>query len=205
MEIFNSYLISIIEQFYGITWLEFIGVFFAVLQVLFAKANKVWLYPCGIISICITSYLYFEIQLYAEILLQLYYLIMSIYGWMLWKNKKGEGSEISLSSNSEKRKSILIVIGTFFFLYFILIKHTNSDVPLWDAMVSAFAWAGMWLLAKRKIENWIYLNISNLISIPLLLHKGLILYTLLTLFLFIIAIFGYLDWKKILKNKELLT
>lgn len=205
MEIFNSYLISIIEQFYGITWLEFVGVFFAVLQVLFAKANKVWLYPCGIISICITSYLYFEIHLYAEILLQLYYFIMSIYGWMLWKNKNGEGAEISLSSNSEKRKSILIVIVTFFLLYFILIKHTNSDVPLWDAMVSAFAWAGMWLLAKRKIENWIYLNISNLISIPLLLHKGLILYTLLTLFLFIIAIFGYLDWKKLLKNKEFLT
>lgn len=205
MEIFNSYLISIVKQFYGTTWLEFVGVFFAVLQVLLAKANKVWLYPCGIISICITSYLYYEIHLYAEILLQLYYLIMSIYGWMLWKNKKGEGSEISLSSDSEKRKSILIVIVTFFFLYFILIKYTNSDVPLWDAMVSAFAWAGMWLLAKRKIENWIYLNISNLISIPLLLHKGLILYTLLTLFLFIIAIFGYLDWKKILKNKELLT
>ncbi|TWP26121.1 nicotinamide riboside transporter PnuC [Apibacter muscae] len=200
MEIFNSYLISIVKQFYGTTWLEFVGVFFAVLQVLLAKANKVWLYPCGIISICITSYLYYEIHLYAEILLQLYYLIMSIYGWMLWKNKKGEGSEISLSSDSEKRKSILIVIVTFFFLYFILIKYTNSDVPLWDAMVSAFAWAGMWLLAKRKIENWIYLNISNLISIPLLLHKGLILYTLLTLFLFIIAIFGYLDWKKNIKK-----
>lgn len=80
--------------------------------------------------------------------------------------------------------------------------HTDSDVPYWDAIVSAFAWAGMWLMAKRKMENWIYLNISNVIAIPLLLYKELYVYAGLTIFLFIVGVSGYIKWRKILKNEE---
>jgi len=82
-------------------------------------------------------------------------------------------------------------------------NHTDSDVPLFDAFVSSTAWAGMWLLAKRKIENWIFLNISNVVAIPLLFHKKLPLMACLTTFLFIVAIFGFLDWKKIIGKRKL--
>jgi nicotinamide mononucleotide transporter len=75
-------------------------------------------------------------------------------------------------------------------------------VPAFDAFVSATAWAGMWLLAKRKLENWILLNISNAVAIPLLFYKGLSLYALLTVFLFVIAIQGYFKWKRIIDEKE---
>ena len=80
--------------------------------------------------------------------------------------------------------------------------HTDSDVPIWDAVVSAFAWAGMWLMAKRKIENWIYLNISNIISIPLLFYKELYIYAGMTVFLFIMGTSGYLKWRKIMRKEE---
>lgn len=83
-----------------------------------------------------------------------------------------------------------------------LSNHTNSDVPLWDAAVSAFAWAGMWLMAHRKMENWIFLNISNSIAIPLLFYKGLQVYALLSVFLFIMGVSGYLKWKKIIENEH---
>jgi nicotinamide mononucleotide transporter len=86
-------------------------------------------------------------------------------------------------------------------LYTVLVNFTDSTVPLADSWVSATAWAGMWLLAKRKIENWILLNISNAFAIPLLLYKQLPLYAALTLFLFVIAILGYIDWNKTLKQK----
>jgi len=69
-------------------------------------------------------------------------------------------------------------------------------------LVSAFAWAGMWLMARRKIENWILLNISNFIAIPLLIHKNLYLYAVLTAFLFIVAVSGYLEWRKIIKERK---
>ena len=73
---------------------------------------------------------------------------------------------------------------------------------MWDAWITATAWAGMWLLARRKIENWILLNISNAFAIPLLAYKGLHLYSLLTVYLFIVAIFGYFEWRKLIHRSK---
>ncbi|PQL94939.1 nicotinamide riboside transporter PnuC [Apibacter adventoris] len=190
------------SQMANISGWEMIGVFFGVAEVIYAKYNKVWLYPCGITSILITIYLYFNVKLFAEIILQFYYLIMSIYGWYIWVRKRKSHLQVSYSSDKELKVAICIVIFSICVLYIFLNFFTSSDVPLWDSMVSAFAWAGMWLLTQRKIENWIFLNISNFIAIPLMLHKGLILYSILTLFLFIIALLGYNDWKKIIKKEK---
>jgi len=98
---------------------------------------------------------------------------------------------------------LLICVTAFVLLYLTLAHFTNSDVPIWDAWVSATAWAGMWLLAKRKVENWILLNISNLFAVPLLIHKDLYLFAALTSFLFIVAIFGYFKWTKIMRTYTL--
>ena len=89
-----------------------------------------------------------------------------------------------------------IVIGGFVLGYELLSRFTPSTVPVWDAWVSATAWAGTWLLARRKIENWILLNVSNIFAIPLLFYKQLPMFAALTVFLFIVAVFGYFDWRK---------
>jgi len=183
--------------------IEWAGVGFGVAEVLFAKANKIWLYPTGIISVVLSSYVFIVSGLYAESLLNIYYLVMSIYGWWRWI-KKGNGPELPISSCSGKdwTYTVGIVVISFGVLYYTLSHFTNSTVPFWDTWVSATAWAGMWLLAKRKIENWILLNISNAFAIPLLLYKHLPLYALLTAFLFIIAIQGYFKWKKIIAARS---
>lgn len=183
--------------------LHWIGVICGVVQVLLAKANKVLLYPFGLASILITLYVLFEAGLYAELLLNLYYLVMSVYGWAHWMRRKNEQPlPASYSDGREWLITTLIVALGFPLLYFALAYLTDSTVPGWDAWVSATAWAGMWLLAKRKIENWILLNISNAFAIPLLAYKGLHLYALLTLFLFIVAIFGYFEWKRIIAHSH---
>jgi nicotinamide mononucleotide transporter len=76
-------------------------------------------------------------------------------------------------------------------------------VPVWDAFVSSTAWAGMWLLARRKMENWVFLNISNLFAIPLLFYKKLPMFAALTVFLFVVAIFGYFEWKRQAESPKL--
>jgi nicotinamide mononucleotide transporter len=199
----NEWWLILKQQFYQISYLEAIGVVFGVAEVFLAKNNKVWLYPCGLINILVTMYIYLDIRLYAEILLQGYYFVMSLYGWFIWASKKNNTNHVSLCTTKDRLIACFIVIFSWILLYFFLTKYTNSDVPVWDSLVSAFAWAGMWLLAKRKLDNWIFLNISNFISVPLLIHKGLILYSILTIFLFIIAIFGYLDWKKLVPLQNL--
>lgn len=193
----------LVQQIKAIHLLEWIGVAFGVLQVLFAKANKVWLYPTGIVSVVISIYLFYDFGLYAESLLNLYYLVMSIYGWYFWVYKREENPlPISMATKKEWGITIAIVCIGFVVLFVALKNFTDSTVPLFDAWISATAWAGMWLLAKRKLENWILLNISNAFAIPLLFYKQLPLYALLTLFLFVVAIFGYMDWKKIIKKEK---
>ncbi len=192
-----------LQQFREVPLLEWLGVSFGVAEVLLARANKIALYPCGILSVIISTYIFFHSGLYAESVLNLYYFVMSIYGWWWWiKRKHHAAPKITKTNQQEWRTVVAIVAGAFAILYVALTQFTDSTVPIMDAWVSATAWAGMWLLAKRKLENWILLNISNAFSIPLLFYKALPLYALLTLFLFVIAIWGYRGWNKILKQNE---
>ena len=183
--------------------LEWLGVGFGVAQVLFARANRVWLYPTGIASVLISIYIFFDVRLYAEALLNLYYFVMSVYGWWFWVyGRQTNPLHITKATKREWQVTTAIVVVGFIVLFLALDNFTDSDVPFFDAWVSATAWAGMWLLAKRKLENWILLNISNAFAIPLLFYKSLPLYALLTIFLFIIAIQGYFKWKRIIKTNQ---
>lgn len=183
-------------------WLQCIGTVFGVTQVLLARKNNVNNYLFGIISVLIGMWIAFHSKLYADMLLYFYYFVMSIYGWLYWKfGKRKTATPITYATRTEHLKAIGIVTSSFILMVYGLSEYTNSDVPYWDATTTAFAWAGMWLMAKRKIENWIYLNISNIISIPLLLYKELYVYAALTAFLFIVAISGYLKWRKLIKHE----
>lgn len=183
--------------------LQGLGTAFGIAQVLLARQNNVNNYIFGIIGILISIWVLYFSKLYADILLHLYYLVMSIYGWLYWKfGKKQKEAPIAYSSRKEHLQALAIVAGCFILMVFWLTRYTNSDVPYWDSVISAFAWAGMWLMAKRKMENWIYLNISNIISIPLLIHKELYIYAGLTAFLFCVGVSGYLKWRKLIQNEE---
>lgn len=181
-------------------WLEALGTFFGILQVILARQNSIHNYLFGILAIVIGMWVLYQSALYADILLNLYYLAMSIYGWFYWRfgDKKHE-AQISYSTSVEHIKAIVIVIGCFILMNYWLTSHTDSDVPIWDASVSAFAWAGMWLMARRKMENWVYLNISNILAIPLLAYKELYIYAALTIFLFGMGVSGYFKWQKLIK------
>jgi nicotinamide mononucleotide transporter len=183
--------------------LEWIAVSFGVAEVLLAKANKIALYPAGIAGTLVSIYLFLVSGLYAESLLNGYYVAMSIYGWWYWVKRKNQ-PPVSITWCNQKEWLIVLSIcfGGFVLLFIVLKNFTPSTVPFWDALISATAWAGMWLLAKRKIENWILLNISNAFAIPLLFYKHLLLYSGLTVFLFIVAVQGYIKWAKIIRTEK---
>jgi len=184
--------------------LQWLAVMLGVAEVFLAKANKIWLYPTGIASTAISIYILFDVGLYAECLLYCYYIVMSIYGWWYWVKKKDKPAvEISYCNRKDWIIVILITVISFSLLTLLLKYFTPSTVPVWDAWVSATAWAGMWLLSRRKIENWILLNISNLFAIPLLVYKELPLFAALNLFLFIVALFGYNEWRKNILNEKM--
>jgi nicotinamide mononucleotide transporter len=177
--------------------IQWIATITGVAEVLLARVNNILLYPAGIISTLLTMYILYTFGLYADSLLNGYYMVMSIYGWWYWMKKKDQPAvAISICSSGDWLTVGAIVAGAFVVLFILLKKWTPSTVPVWDAWVSATAWAGMWLLARRKVENWILLNISNIFAIPLLFYKQLPLFAVLTIILFVVAVFGYFDWRK---------
>lgn len=184
---------------------EMIAVVFGMVEVLLAYRNNKWLYAAGLISTSIYVWLYSrpEVGLYAYSLLNIYYVLLSIYGWILW-SRPGKAMERSKANLGDWLWTLSIIVAAFFLLYGVLRWATDSATPILDALISSLAWGGVWLLAKHKLENWLVLNLSNLIAIPLLFYKHLPLTGLLTVFLFVVAILGYLKWRRemqVLKDK----
>jgi nicotinamide mononucleotide transporter len=200
---FQEWLDLLGEQVVHVDAIQCAVLVLGVTEVLLARANKIWLYPAGIAATTLSAYSLFGAQLYAESLLNLYYLVMSVYGWWYWSTRINEVPvRVTFTTGREWITTLGIVAGGCCILYFALAAFTPSTVPLWDAWISATAWAGMWLLARRKVENWILLNISNAFAVPLLFQKELPLFALLTIFLFIVACVGYFDWVKIARKTD---
>lgn len=202
MSNFQEWLDLFKQELFHLDAIQFAVLILGVSEVLLARANNILLYPTGIAATALAIFSLFQVKLYAECLLHGYYLVMSVYGWWYWSAKKNHKPVmITFSSRPEWLITISIAFGGSIALFLILSTLTDSTVPAWDAWVSATGWAGMWLLARRKIENWLLLNISNAFAIPLLFYKGLPLLALLTIFLFIVACVGYFDWLKIARKK----
>ena len=173
-------------------WLAFV---FGIVQVVLAWHNKKYNFIAGIISVSLYIFIFYKAGLFAESFLNVYYLLISIYGFAVW-HKNIQVAQITNCTKQEWVKAFAILIIAFAIQWWILSKYTTSNVPIVDSLVSSLAWVGTWLLTKRKLQNWLWLNVSNAIAIPLFMHKNLHLVAVLYVVFFIIAIFGYKQWKK---------
>ncbi len=180
--------------------LEMIAVLFGFLSVWYAKKENILVFPTGIISTGIFVYILWVFGLLGDMLINAYYFAMSIFGWYVWTRKVDASHFIPVTRTSKREKiwSVALFIAAIIFVsmvYFIFEKFDNWTAYV-DTLTTAIFFVGMWLMAKKKLENWTYWIIGDIISVPLYLYKGLI-FTSLQFFLFtLIAIYGYLAWKK---------
>jgi nicotinamide mononucleotide transporter len=185
--------------------LEIIAVIFGFLSVWFSKQNKVLVFPTGMISTAIFVYLLLKWELLGDMMINGYYFIMSVYGWYIWTRKVDEThmTPISRTTSKEKKISVFIFIATLIFVYVVYktFDKWTSWVAYVDTVTTAIFFVGMWLMARRKIENWIYWIIGDIISVPLYLYKGFTFTSFQYLVFTAIAISGYLSWKKTLDKK----
>ena len=187
--------------------LEIIAVFFGFLSVWFSKNNNILVFPTGMINTSIFVYLLLKWSLLGDMIINAYYFIMSIYGWYFWlKGTNNTVTPISKVSNKDIRIVILLFISSSVFvsLVYSFFDKWETIVSYIDILTTAIFFAAMWLMAKRKVESWIFWIVGNIISIPLYLHKGLA-FTSIQYFIFtVIAIAGYIKWKE-LYNKQIQT
>jgi len=185
--------------------LEITGVVFGLLSVWFSKNNNILVFPTGMISTSIFVYLLYKWILLGDMMINAYYFIVSIYGWYVWTRKENNlVTPISTLNYKEKKISILIFVFSIIFVYSIYVYFDKWDsfTAYIDNFTTAIFFVGMWLMAKRKIENWIFWIIGDIISIPLYFYKGLTFTSLQYLIFTFIAIAGYYSWKKILNKSN---
>ncbi len=185
--------------------LEIFAVIFGFLSVWFSKNNNVLVFPTGLVNTSIFVYLLFKWELLGDMVINAYYFVVSIYGWYYWTRKNNnEYTAVTKINISDKKIIILIaalscLLVSLMYTYF---DKWSGVVSYVDILTTSIFFVGMWLMAKRKIESWIYWIIGDIISVPLYLYKGLA-FTSFQYFIFtFIAIAGYYKWKSIYNRKN---
>lgn len=182
--------------------LEIIAVLFGLVSVLYAKKNNILVYPTGIISTIIFVYLLNKWGLVGDMLINGYYTTMSVYGWYIWTRKNDDESEIPISKVTTKEMYYGIIIFLITIVFVVVVYKYFNKFTHWTAYIDTFTtgifFVGMWLMAKRKIENWILWIIGDIVSVPLYFYKGYTFTSIQYAIFTIIAIYAYLEWKKYL-------
>ncbi len=184
--------------------MEITAVLFGFASVWYSKQNNILVFPTGLISTSIFVYLLFKGQLLGDMMINGYYFIMSLYGWYIWTRKVDSKNVTPISRITKKEQIIggIIFVSTLVLVYEVyqFFKMWTNWVAYVDTLTTALFFVGMWLMAKRKIENWYFWIIADIISVPLYLHKGLVFTSIQYFGFTILAIFGFLAWKKNLSN-----
>ena len=189
--------------------LELIGILFGLLSVWYAKKNTVWVYPTGMISTAIFVYLLLKWALLGDMIINAYYFVISVYGWYYWSKKEEEVIVHPITSTSKKevKTALLFFVASIFFVFWVY--QAFDKWKDWTAYVDTFTTAiffvGMGLMARRKIEHWLFWIVGDIISIPLYFYKGLTLTSFQYIIFTLIAIYGYRSWKKILDKSPPLS
>ena len=186
--------------------LEIFAVFLGFLSVWFSKNNNVLVFPTGLINTSIFVYLLFKWELLGDMIINAYYFVVSIYGWYYWTRKNSNNDYTPISKVNYNDQKIILVISIlsaiFVSLMYTVFNKWSGLVSYIDILTTSIFFAGMWLMARRKIESWIFWIIGDIISITLYLYKGLT-FTSFQYFIFtFIAIAGYYKWKSIYNRKN---
>ena len=204
-EIYNFFLEAYSNSPTYIIVLEFLAFIFGIISVVYAKRENILVYPTGIICTVITIYLLYRAQYFGDMMMNVYYSVMSIYGWWNWSRVKDNHHIVLISRTNKKEYLIasfffLLTIGITFFVYKMNLDFL--EIPNYiDIFTSGVFFTAMWLMANKKIESWIFWIVGDIITIPLYSYRGLGILSLQYLIFLILAIQGYYEWKKTL-NKQ---
>ena len=185
--------------------LEFLAFWFGIISVVFAKKQNILVYPTGIICTIITMYLMYKVSLLGHILVNLLYTIISFFGWWNWSRRENNDLVVKVSkfTSNDLNKSLLIFFFIVFVAYFahdFFATNFEGQIKELDILTSGIFVTAMWLMANKKLENWILWIIGNVITIPLYLSSEKIILSIQYVIFTILAIQAYIEWKKSLSK-----
>ncbi len=187
------------------TVLEIISVIFGVLYLVLMVKENIWCWIFGIFASAITIYLYKHVTLYLEAGLNLYYILAGFYGWLYWHKHRGKNQKTPVIEWKLKYHFFNITIGIILSLLlgYIMHRFTDSHRPYIDAGITVFSFSATYLEARKVISTWYYWFFLNAFSIGLMIDRELYFFSALSVFYTAMCIYGYIHWRKTLKEQEL--
>jgi len=179
-------------------YVELLGVVFSVLYLFLSIRQNILLWPTGMISAVLYMVVFFQSKFYADMGLNAYYFLISIYGWVVWKqggNGKKQRPVTRIRRTSAGPLVFITALG-FFGIALLLKNYTDSPIPYWDALTTAMSFTATWMLARKILEHWIVWIVVDVISMALYLYRGLYPTMILFAIYTTMAVIGYLEWKK---------
>jgi len=193
-------------------WLEIAGTFLALVYLYLSVRENIWLWATGFLSSFFYMIVFFDEHLYADMGLQVYYLVISIYGWLTWKwgRQKTGRKKMPIRKMNFRTGTILLLTGGVVYVVVLmillkippLIDIPASELPIWDAFTTTGGIIATWMLAQKFIEQWLIWIVVDLVSSGMYFYKGLEVTVLLYLIYTVVAVIGYLEWNKNMKIRD---
>lgn len=188
----------------GDHYIEVFGALAGIIYVFLEIRQSIWLWPVGLITSAVYVWVFFASKFYADMALQTYYVVISVYGWYWWLKggKKYDSDSLPVTRLSMKLAGILLFIFLLLFagIWYLLFNYTDSPVPVGDAFTTALSIVATWMLARKIIEHWLLWIVADFVSMGLYIYKGLYPTVILFAVYTIMAIVGYREWRKTLMN-----
>lgn len=196
-------MIEIFTEWLSGNKIELLGAILGLLYIFLSIRQSILTWPTGLLTSLLYTYVFFETGFYADMGLQVYYVVISIYGWYYWlkgaKNKSNiDHNDLPVRNISKNlfTKLTLLTVFIYILLVLILLNFTDSDVPYMDSLTTALSIVATWMLAKKYIEHWLIWIFVDFVSAGLYVYKNLwptvILFGVYT----VMAVLGYMEWKK---------
>ncbi|WP_372645767.1 nicotinamide riboside transporter PnuC [Ancylomarina sp.] len=186
---------------------EVIGTLSGFIFLYFEIKQSKWLWPVGLFSAVMYIYVFFVAKFYADMGLQFYYVFISVYGWFHWSRSKGQNEKELPVVNLGRRLFLKLLLASLFIyiaISFILVNYTDSPIPYWDSFTTALSIVATWMLAQKILEQWLVWVIVDAVSMGLYLYKELYPTAILFAFYTVLALYGYIQWKKdLIKSKAI--
>lgn len=184
-----------------VNWVEITGSILSLIYLYLSIRQKVSLWIFGFLASALYVVVFFDSKLYADMSLQHYYLVVSVYGWINWKRGKEE-KELPATVTTKKMwfKLALATVAIYFIYYFVLLYFTDSTIPKSDSLVGALSIIATWMLARKLIENWLVWIVADALCVGLYIYKGLYPTVILFVIYTVMAVVGYIQWRKTIEN-----
>jgi nicotinamide mononucleotide transporter len=178
-------------------WVELLASVFGLIYLYFSVKQNILLWVFGLLTSALYIYVYFESRFYADMSLQVYYVVISIYGWLHWTRGGTDNSTLKVTKTSLKVLSVCVLASlSLWYAIYCILQFTNTDVPIGDAFTTAAAIVATWMLARKLLENWLFWIVIDFVSLILYIQKGLWATSVLFLIYTVVAVVGYFSWKR---------